>query len=111
MIKWSAKSLYSGASDTSVSAIYAGFLAMILYPEVAAKAQEELDDIVGSERLPTFEDRPHLPYVNAFIKEVLRWNSVTPLGGPHRSTEDDVHMGYFIPKGTMILTNIWYVNH
>ena len=44
---------------------------MILYPEVAAKAQAEIDKVVGSERLPTFEDRPNLPYVNAFINEVL----------------------------------------
>ena len=55
----------------SVSAIYAGFLAMTLYPAVAAKAQAEIDDVIGSDRLPTFEDRPHLPYVNAFIKEVI----------------------------------------
>jgi cytochrome P450 len=81
---------------------------MILFPEVATKAQTEIDAVVGSERLPTFEDRPHLPYMNAVVKEVLRWNSVTPLGGPHRSTEDDVYDGYSIPMGSIILTNIWY---
>jgi hypothetical protein len=125
---------YANSSDISpqsVSAIYACFLAMILFPEVALKAQTEIDAVVGSERLPTFEDRPHLPYINAVVKEVLRWNSVTPLGesahiwisddglkasvtdnggGPHRCTEDDVHEGYFIPTGSIILTNIWYVN-
>jgi hypothetical protein len=103
---------------------------MILFPETARRAQAEIDAVVGSERLPTFADRPHLPYINALIKELLRWNSVTPLGdrsifwilgdtlndpvadnagGPHRSTEDDVHDGYFIPAGSIILTNIWYV--
>ena len=81
---------------------------MILFPEVAIKAQTEIEAVVGSERLPNFEDRPHLPYINAVVKEVLRWNSVTPLGGPHRSTEDDVYEGYCIPKGSIILTNIWY---
>jgi hypothetical protein len=44
---------------------------MILYPEVAARAQAEIDEVIGPDRLPTFEDRPHLPYVNAFVKEVL----------------------------------------
>jgi cytochrome P450 len=53
---------------------------MVLFPEVARKAQAEIDTLVGCERLPTFEDRPRLPYINALIKEVLRWNSVTPLG-------------------------------
>jgi hypothetical protein len=53
---------------------------MVLFPEVARKAQAEIDIVVGCERLPTFKDRPRLPYINALIKEVLRWNSVTPLG-------------------------------
>ncbi|KAF8998255.1 cytochrome P450 [Cyathus striatus] len=109
MIKWSAKSLYSGASDTSVSAIYAAYLVMTLRPDIAERAQKEIDEVVGSDRLPTFADRPHMPYVNAFVKEIIRWNTVTPLGGPHRSTEDDVHMGYFIPNGSIIIANIWYV--
>lgn len=84
---------------------------MILYPEVAQKAQAEIDEVVGNDRLPTFQDRPHLPYINALVKEVLRWNTVTPLGGPHRSTENDVFEGYYIPKGSVVLTNIWKMSH
>ena len=53
---------------------------MILFPEAARKAQAEIDAVIGSERLPTFEDRPRLPYVNSLVKELLRWHSVTPLG-------------------------------
>ena len=64
----------------TVTALYAWFLAMTLYPEAARKAQAEIDAVVGSERLPSFEDRPHLPYVNALVKELIRWHSVTPLG-------------------------------
>ena len=56
------------------------FLAMALYPEVQAKAQSEIDRITGGNRLPSYEDRDSLPYLNAMIKEVLRWNPVTPLG-------------------------------
>jgi cytochrome P450 len=58
------------------------FLAMALYPEVQKKAQAEIDAVVGPDRLPEFEDRPSLPYINAVIKELLRWNLVTPLGEP-----------------------------
>ena len=53
---------------------------MVLFPEVQKKAQAEIDTVVGSGRLPTFADQPHLPYVNAVVTEVLRWNSVVPLG-------------------------------
>ncbi|THU91604.1 cytochrome P450 [Dendrothele bispora CBS 962.96] len=111
IIKWTAESLYSGAADTSVSSIYAGLLAMILYPDVTEKARNEIESVVGSDRLPSFSDRPYLPYVNAFIKELFRWNTVTPLGGPHRSTEQDVHKGYYIPRGTILLANIWKMSH
>jgi cytochrome P450 len=58
------------------------FLVMALYPEVQKKAQAEIDAVVGPDRLPEFEDRPSLPYINAVIKELLRWNLVTPLGEP-----------------------------
>jgi cytochrome P450 len=64
----------------TVSAIYSFFLALTLYPAVAKKAQEEIDATVGSDRLPTFEDRENLPYVDALTKEVFRWNAVVPTG-------------------------------
>jgi cytochrome P450 len=53
---------------------------MANYPEVQAKAQEELDAVLKGERLPLMDDRPSLPYLNAIIKEVLRWRPPAPLG-------------------------------
>lgn len=53
---------------------------MLLYPDIQRKAQDELDSVVGRERLPTFEDRLGLPFVDAICKEVLRWRPVSPLG-------------------------------
>ena len=53
---------------------------MALYPEVQKKAQAEIDAVVGPYRLPDFNDRPSLPYINAVVKESLRWNVVAPLG-------------------------------
>ena len=53
---------------------------MALYPEVQKKAQEELDNVIGNDRLPEFSDRDSLPYINAVVKELLRWNPVLPLG-------------------------------
>lgn len=53
---------------------------MTLYPEVQKTAQAELDAVIGSDRLPSFSDRPQLPYLEAVLKEVLRWNPVAPMG-------------------------------
>lgn len=64
----------------TVSSIHSFVLAMVLYPEVQRKAQEEIDDVVGSDRLPTFADRESLPYINALCAEILRWIPVGPLG-------------------------------
>ncbi|KAG6831860.1 hypothetical protein H0H92_006977 [Tricholoma furcatifolium] len=110
-IKWSSASLYSGGADTTVSSIYSFFLAMTLNPEVAKKAQAELDSVVGNDRLPTLDDRPDLPYIEALVKEVFRWHAVAPIGVPHRSIKDDVHDGFFIPEGTLVITNIWGLLH
>lgn len=53
---------------------------MTLNPEVQKKAQAEIEAVIGTDRLPTTEDRENLPYVNAVLLEVLRWNNVAPLG-------------------------------
>jgi hypothetical protein len=53
---------------------------MCLYPEVQSRAQAELDRVVGSDRLPTFDDRDRLPYVNALCTELFRWMPVGPVG-------------------------------
>jgi cytochrome P450 len=63
-----------------VTAIASVFLALTLYPDVQKRAQQELDSVLGRDRLPTFEDRPRLPYIDALCKEVLRWHMVIPLG-------------------------------
>ena len=83
---------------------------MILFPEVQKKAQAELMAVIGAHRLPEFDDEASLPYVCALIKELLRWRSVVPLSVPHRSVEDDEYRGYFIPKGSIVISNIWCGN-
>lgn len=53
---------------------------MVLHPKVQNKAQQEIDTVVGSERLPDYSDRDSLPYVDAIVNETLRWHPVVPLG-------------------------------
>ncbi|KAK0446239.1 cytochrome P450, partial [Armillaria borealis] len=55
-------------------------LAFVLYPEIQAKAQAELDAVVGHTRLPNFDDHLQLPYIDAILLEALRWNPIVPMG-------------------------------
>ncbi|KAI2787985.1 O-methylsterigmatocystin oxidoreductase [Penicillium oxalicum] len=109
--KWTAASLYAGGADTTVSSIECFILAMALYPEVQAKAQEEIERVVGPKSLPTLADRSRLPYLNAVVKEVLRWHPVAPMALPHMSVKDDTWENFFLPKGSLILANIWAMMH
>jgi cytochrome P450 len=54
-------------------------LAMVLHPEAQKRAQDEIDSVVGRDRLPTFQDYEQLPYVRALVKETMRWRGVAPL--------------------------------
>ncbi|KAF7372765.1 Steroid 17-alpha-hydroxylase/17,20 lyase [Mycena sanguinolenta] len=78
-------------------------------------ARREIDAIVGEDRLPSFKDRPRLPFVEAIVRETLRWRPAVRLGVPHQSTADDVveYKGkeYFIPKGSIIYAVTWAIEH
>lgn len=118
--------LSTGGSETTSAALSSFFLVMTLYPDIQRKAQEEIDQVVGHERLPTFDDRQKLPFVECILREIYRWATPSNMGVTHRLMEDDVYEGYFIPAGkkylhssaerlltsfvpgTAILTNIWY---
>lgn len=64
----------------TVSAAQSFILAMAIYPEIQKKAQQELDSVLGGERLPSFDDHDSLPFINAIVKETLRWKPVLPIG-------------------------------
>ena len=85
------------------------FLAMVLNPKVMKKAQEELDRVVGKGELPDFSHKDDLPYIDALVKETLRWNSPLPTAVPNRAMHDDVYRGYLIPAGATVIQNVWAV--
>ena len=111
IIKWSANAIYGGGADTTVSASISFYYWMLQYPEIHRRAQAEIDAVVGTDRLPTFADREYLPYVNALIKEVLRCSPIIPINLPHKGIEDTIYNGYLIPKGALILVNIYSLLH
>jgi len=108
-LKHSANSMYSASLDTTITVFCHFLLAMVLHPEVLAKAQKEIDSVVGTDRLPSFSDRASLPFVDALLSEVYRWGVPVPLSLPHRLMEDDVYRGMFIPKGSLIFGNVWAI--
>ncbi|KAG7087440.1 hypothetical protein E1B28_013406 [Marasmius oreades] len=111
VIKSCAAVTFVAGADTTVSAILSFILAMVLNPQIQARAQKEIDDVLGSSRLPDFADRGCLPYINAILSETLRWKPVTPYSSPHRNVEDDMYEGYLIPAGSTIVPNVWGVFH
>ncbi|KAH9917465.1 cytochrome P450 [Fomitopsis serialis] len=111
LVKTAASSLYIGAVDSTSSAVTTFFHAMAKHPEVQKKAQEEIDRAVGTDRLPLLQDRHRLPYIDAIISEVLRWKPAVPLGMPHRLEQDDVHEGFYLREGSIVVANIWQMLH
>jgi cytochrome P450 len=104
---YAAGSMVEAGSESTSTVINTWLLACLLWPEVVRKGQEELDRVIGSDRLPDFSDEANLPYIRAMAKEALRWRPITKLGAPHATTEDDWYNGYFIPKGSVVVLNWW----
>jgi cytochrome P450 len=74
---------------------------------VQGRAHEELDRVIGKQAWPSAEDEKQLPYVRAIIKEVQRVRPAFLVPAPHTSTEDFVYNGYYIPKGTGLVLNMY----
>lgn len=103
--------ILEAGSDTTSSTLYGFAQAMLLFPEVQKKAQNEIDRVVGTDRLPVMDDEPNLQYIRGCVKESLRWMPTTLLGAvPHAVTKDDEYMGYHIPKGAAVLNNVYTIN-
>ncbi|CAE6464219.1 unnamed protein product [Rhizoctonia solani] len=81
-------------------------VSMAIHPEVQEKAQREIDDVVGSDRLPNMEDRASLHYVERLLTEIVRWYPSAPFGVPHVCTEENEYRGYRIPKGAIMIGHI-----
>jgi cytochrome P450 len=102
--------LIEAGSETTATTLNNFMLCMTIFQEAQKKAQEELDRVVGRERLPDWEDEKDLPYVRSLIKEVLRWRPVNKFGMTHATSEDDWYEGHFIPKGSIAVLNWWAIH-
>ncbi|KAI5632194.1 cytochrome p450 domain-containing protein [Phthorimaea operculella] len=78
---------------------------IMMHPEVQDKVHEEIDRVVGRERLPTLDDRPSMPYTEACIREALRMDPIVPMGVPHRATKATTFAGYDLPENCALAVN------
>ncbi|KAH7922014.1 cytochrome P450 [Leucogyrophana mollusca] len=101
--------LFGAGSDTTAAAITILIMAATCHPEAQTRVQEEIDMVVGRERLPSFEDEDSLPQLKAFSHEALRWRPITPIGFAHRATRDIIWRGQCIPEGATVFGNHWAI--
>ncbi|KAF8037417.1 hypothetical protein BT93_B0348 [Corymbia citriodora subsp. variegata] len=101
--------MFTAGTDTSSSTTEWAIAELIRHPKILARVQQEIDAVVGRDRLVTELDLPHLPYLQAVIKETFRLHPSTPLSLPRIAAESCEINGYHIPKGTTLLVNVWAI--
>ncbi|XP_072405380.1 cytochrome P450 2F2-like [Chiloscyllium punctatum] len=95
--------IFLAGTDTTSSTMRWGLLLFLKYPDVQEKIQNEIDEVIGSERTPAMEDREKMPYTNAAICEIQRYSNIIPLNLPHTVTRDTDFKGFVIPKGMIVI--------
>lgn len=103
--------LIGAGQDTVSTAMQWILLLLVKFPSIQSKLQEQIDKVVGRDRLPSIEDKSDLAYLDAFIYETMRYTSFVPVTIPHSTTSDVTIEGLRIPKDTVVFINQWSVNH
>ncbi|QRV84098.1 cytochrome P450 family protein [Ceratobasidium sp. AG-Ba] len=124
-LKWAAATLFGGGSDSvvvltfngldsnpvfqTVSTVLSFIVAMLRHPESQARAQREIDEVIGKERLPEVSDIFYALYAEGGPRSstLAACAPGFPKGFPHAVAKDDIYKGYFIPKGSIVIANIW----
>ncbi|KAJ4965862.1 hypothetical protein NE237_017711 [Protea cynaroides] len=105
------RTLLLAGTDTSSGTMEWAMSLLLNHPEILKKAQAEIDGSIGQERLLEESDLSKLPYLHCIISETLRMYPAGPLLVPHESSEECIVGSYTIPRGTMLLVNIWAIQN
>ncbi|XP_071492550.1 cytochrome P450 2U1-like [Diadema antillarum] len=101
--------MFGASTETTNASLKWSILYMVAHPDVQTRVQDELDRVVGRDRLPTLSDRPSLPFTEATLQEIRRMGLASPLGVAHRCGADTKVDGYDIRAGTLVVSNMWRV--
>ncbi|KAL6330974.1 hypothetical protein AAG906_009402 [Vitis piasezkii] len=108
-IKGFTQDLIAGGTDTSATTLEWAMSEVLRQPNIAKKATEELDRVIGRDRWVEEKDIPQLPYIDAIVKETMRLHPIVVLLAPHLALQDCNVAGYDIRRGTRVLVNTWSI--
>ncbi|XP_064639444.1 cytochrome P450 2C42-like [Lineus longissimus] len=97
--------IFSAGTETTSATLLFIVLLLTEYQEIQAKVQQEIEDVVGSSRLPRAADKAKMPYCEAVMYEAMRFGTIVPLGVPHKAMCDVTIGDYEIPKDTVVVIN------
>ena len=99
--------LFGAGTESTNTTLRWALLYLLHHPDVQLRVQREIDDVIGSSRMPSMKDKQSMPYTEAVLCEVQRMGDIVPLGAPHCATEDAWVRGYRIPRGTHVVTLLY----
>ena len=103
--------VFIAGMETTATTLCWALMYLIHNPDIQQRLHQELDQVIGPDRLPELDDEKNLPYLEATITETLRLSSIAALSVPHKTTVDTTLQGYSVPKWTTVLTNLWSLHH
>ncbi|XP_027795752.2 cytochrome P450 2C55 isoform X1 [Marmota flaviventris] len=103
--------MFVAGTETTSTTLRYGLLLLLKHQEITAKAQEEIEHVIGRHRSPCMQDRSHMPYTDAVVHEIQRYINLIPNNVPHAATCNIKFRNYIIPKGTDLITSLTSVLH
>ncbi|KAJ0088074.1 hypothetical protein Patl1_32340 [Pistacia atlantica] len=101
--------MFTAGTDTTTSTLEWAMAELLHNPEKLRKVQDELRSTIGPKKKLEEKDIEKLPYLKAVIKETLRLHPPLPFLVPHMAMDSCNMLGYYIPKETQILVNVWAI--
>ncbi|XP_054843681.1 cytochrome P450 2D14-like isoform X2 [Eublepharis macularius] len=98
--------LFTAGTETTATTLLWGLLNMVLHPEVQNRVHEEIEEVLGRDKLPMMEDQPNLPYTNAVVHEMQRYADIAPITLPYITCQDVEINKFVIPKRTVVFNHL-----
>eukprot|EP00253_Pinus_taeda_P008683 PITA_08683 len=101
--------LFSAGMETSANVLEWAMSELLRHPHAMKKLQQEIESVVGQQGIVKESDLASMVYLHCVVKETLRLYPSLPLALPHESLEAVTVGGYYIPKKTMVIMNLWAI--